>query len=558
MDFHRANRNLELVGQDVPNDGNSQSLSLNETQVPVSPGFLSDSDEDEGKQIFINTQVQGRLDEAEEADKVRANLGQFRYDSKHDTSSPKRKSTTQRPSVRTAKKQNASQRNKAPKKAQSLLKQLSGKHTKVQDMIKYQQKLDLMAESQQREKSTGPNGKTKKRKEAKYDTYNANEWQQIHSLILERFPQTRLSEVKDIYRYLYGDESQDLPLWNESQRPIESESQGLDSLSLPPTDSQKVSVLSLSQVMDDSHPVEQDEDMVVPDTTDEEAVLIPIPSPPTKLLTRPPLPIKPPLLTKPSLAKVQSDTPKRVPSLSDGIIDLTQGSFKAVKSLISPLRQEVANSNTKTGQIQVPATRMPTLGTGPALAPTKEQPLRYRLHKSQLDSFSTVDGLIVHSQGQSRDDVPIPDSESEGSGAEDHCLVELEPSMLATRTPSPLSQFDWESESTQQLRRNMKSFGLKTSRSKHQMLQSLQQASQVLEINSGTQENQDRKQDVHNYLTSLVQSSPTLLEKVYTFQPIQSKELLSRLAEANPLVDSIDEYTIREWADHQGICLTAS
>ncbi|CAR28722.1 ZYRO0F10516p [Zygosaccharomyces rouxii] len=549
MDFHRANRNLQLVESGVSDGRNPESFSLDETQVPVSSGFSSDSDKDQQEQIFINTQVQGRLDEAEEADKVRANLGQFRYDSQDSAISPKHKSAIQRPSARTTKRSSSSQRRKAPTKAQSLLKQLSGKHAKVQDMIKYQQKLDSLAGSQQRAKSKGKTTKTKKQQEKRYDTYNANEWQHIYNLLLEKFPHTRPSEVEDVYQYLYGDESEDQPLWNESQRPIEPESQDLGFLPPPPADKQRVSVLSLSQVMDDKHSREPDEDIIVPDSTDEEYIVIPIPSSPQPL--RPPLATKPPLLTKPPLKKVESDagTPKTAHSPSDGVIDLTNGSFKVVKSLISPLKEETA-------QVQVPATRMPTLGTTPNLAPTKEQPLRYRLHRSQLESFSAVEGLIVCSPGPSQDDVPVPDTESEDSAAEDHCMVELQPSILASRTPSPSVQSDWNSQSAQQLRQSMKSLGLKTSRSKRQMLHSLQQASQVLEIDTGGQENQ--RQEIHDYLTSLVQSSPVLLEKVYTFQPIASKELLTKLTEANPFVDVIDEYTIREWADYQGICLTTS
>lgn len=551
MDFYRANRNLQLVQSGVSEDKHSASLNLDDTQIPVLSGFSSDSDKDEQEQIFINTQVQGRLDEADEADRIRSSLGHFRYNLQDNKKSPKHKSTVQRPSARTVRKPNQSQRSEAPTKAQSLLKQLSGKHTKVQDMIKHQQILDSLKGSQQKVKNKRKTTKAKKEQEKRYDTYNANEWQHIYSLLMEKFPHTKPSEIEDVYQYLYGNEAEDQPLWNESQRPIESQSQDLGSLALP-AENQRVSVLSLSQVMDDDQPVGPEEDMIVPDSTDEECVIIPILSPPrNSRLTRPPLFSKPPLLTKPTLKKLEpdADTPKTAHLPSDGIIDLAEGSFKAVKSLISPLKEE-------TTPVQVPATRMPTLGTTPNLVPAKEQPVRYRLQRSQLESFSAIEGLIVHSPGQSQDDAPVPDTESEESASEEHYTVELEPSKLTTRTPSPSVESDWNSQSAQQLRQSMKSLGLKTSRSKHQMLLSLQQASQVLEIDSNVQE--DQRRDIHNYLTSLVQSSPNLLEKVYTFQPIASKELLTRLTEANPFVDVIDEYTIREWADNQGICLSTT
>lgn len=82
MDFQRANRNLQLVTADldgVQDVGSPEDVNGGDTQVPGSQGFLDESDQDDQDRIFINTQVQGRLDEAEQADKVRASLTQFKY-----------------------------------------------------------------------------------------------------------------------------------------------------------------------------------------------------------------------------------------------------------------------------------------------------------------------------------------------------------------------------------------------------------------------------------------------------------------------------------------------
>lgn len=549
MDFQRANRNLELVVDGKEHEkaiGSLDDVNVGDTQVPGSPGFSDGSDQDSDDHIFINTQVQGRLDEADQADTVRAKLTKFKFIESVRALSPKRNNITpQRTTARPMKKTTTKQRaKKCPTKAQILLKQLSGKHAKVQDMVRYQKKLDSLAEARESAKVAKDNrSRSGARAKGRYDTYNEEEWQRISKMLLDRFPHTEPAEVNGVYEYLYG-ETAEQTLWAASQLPVDSEK--LESTyPSAASNSQRVSVLSLSQVMNDRLPTKRedsyqmdDDDSTIPDSTEESSMIIPIE----------PLPRE-----QPEDEQMQLDTPDL--SAPNEIIDLTQESFKVVKSLTSPLKQESGP------QVQVPATRLPTLsgsvelGPAPSLVPPKEQPLRYKVDRSQLKEFSSVEGLIVHSLRESLDDDLVADTESETSTLQEHCIIELEPSILASHTPSPSRQNDFESQSAQQLRESMRSMGLKTSRSKQQMLQSLQAASQVLK-NSSTEHEQ--KQEIHKYLTSLIQLSPTLLEKVYTFQPIASKELLTRLLEKNPFVEVIDEFTIREWADFQGICLTNS
>ncbi|CDF90732.1 ZYBA0S08-01684g1_1 [Zygosaccharomyces bailii CLIB 213] len=549
MDFQRANRNLQLVTadlDDVQDVGSPDDVNGGDTQIPGSQGFLDDSDQDDQDRIFINTQVQGRLDEADQADKVRASLTQFKYVGEGLHHSPENmKIATKRTSCKPLKRTSVRQRiKKTPSKAQNLLKQLSGKHAKVKDMIRYQKKLDSLAEAQQKAAPVkGKRTKSVKKGECRFDTYNEEEWQRISKLLLERFPHLEPAEVKGVYEYLYG-ETEEYTLWTASQLPVNSEKLGAR-LS-PGSDSPRISVLSLSQAMDDSYPVnetapeaeEEDDASIVPDSTEELSTIIPI---------------EPVVDAPQDFSQIQLDTPLILPP--NEIIDLTQESFKVVKSLTSPLKQE------NTPQVEVPATRLPTisgsaeLGPVPLLAPAKEEPVRYKVHRSQLEELSAVEGLIVHSSKESLDDALIADTESDVSSPHEHCLIELETSILANRTPSPSHQNIFESQSAQQLRQSMRSMGLKTSRSKQEMLQSLQAASQVLR---NTSTDREQKRDIYNFLTSLIQSSPTLLEKVYTFQPIASRELLTKLVGDNPFVEKIDEFTIREWADYQGICLTNS
>ena len=106
--------------------------------------------------------------------------------------------------------------------------------------------------------------------------------------------------------------------------------------------------------------------------------------------------------------------------------------------------------------------------------------------------------------------------------------------------------------STQVLRESLKTIGLKPCRSRAQMLEYMDIVSQ----NLNSQNDMDKKQEIFNELNSLVEQTPAILEKVYTFEPLSLVELSGLLAHKNPFLDYVDESTIREWADRQGICFT--
>lgn len=116
-----------------------------------------------------------------------------------------------------------------------------------------------------------------------------------------------------------------------------------------------------------------------------------------------------------------------------------------------------------------------------------------------------------------------------------------------------------------ELRQSLKTIGLKPMRTKLEIIESLQTASQILSANTivtpgDSDEQRDwainfSKLEIFDHLTELIQSFPDFLERIYTFEPIPLNELIEKLFSVEPFISQIDEMTIREWADIQGICL---
>lgn len=612
MDFQRAHRNLQLIYENEDEGDQNSSMGTLEapdiagTQVPgtiASSSCLSASDfyqndEIREEQVFINTQIQSRLDDDEHDSTLKSMLGRFKYSNEGDEAGlkiqPKKK-----PTVSNKKKSKVAKsavqpsvENYQQSKAEGLLKLLSGKHKKVKDMLHFQQEMDKSS------------GKRKKGKTAKvqYDTYNAEEWQCTFKMLLDRFPHSEPNDVKQVYHYLYGEgeETQNENLWTASQLAPGLDLESAKSTKLPLTarESQKITLLSLSQVMNDKSRIESDDEeqaqrqemgtlleeiridrkgphprtgqrqdssrgvedktdvpkeqnqyhhdedtddaSTIPDSTDENSTIIPL----GDVLDR-----------QTEAQSTQFYTPSTSPP--DGIIDLTQASFKVVRSLISPLKRA------DTALVQVPATRTSTISSHGKLPSSdsyiKANLIRLKLRKSQLPLHvnKSSEEFTIHIHEPSESNPIILDTEAEDNDFQSFCLVDLElnnsPNKLAKEISTITNSL--ESQSLQELRQSIKTIGLKPSRSKSKMLASLDAASQLLD--NATNEEQKR-QEIYDHLTSIAQSCPLLLEKIYTFQPISIDDLLSPLIDVNSFVDQIDESTIREWADIQGICLRNS
>lgn len=532
MDIRRANRNLRLAldGEDqvevqeaAGGIGASSSLSdrdMVETQVPDGLEFSSSPQAPDGMgEILVSTQVQSRLDDVLQEEALQDELKRFKYD---DGSNCKIVKT-----LSVSRKRKATRRSQQSKlvdfsqtKAGQLLKRLSGKQKKVKDLVD----------------SKGKRGKVGTRSVSQYDTYNAEEWEFIHRKLLEHFPHSDSGDVNEIFRHLCRppQSCNENALWIASQVPPDV------TASVPEMESnvegagdrggQETRVFTLSQVLGDDdkvdpEPVDIDDDSTVPDSTEEVSICIPI--------------------AEVDRTSTQFYTPRT--SLAEEIIDLTQESFKVVKSLISPLKDE------ETPLVQVPATRTSTILTHVKL--TSKDPDLSKCVKMVIPRSQT--GLLKEKLSREFD-FRCPEEDLIMSDTDDCEHIPAYLHRKSDQSPSKqalLSRSRFASQSAQKLRKSIKAIGLKPCRSKSEMIASLEAASQVLDASATELE---QRHLIYNNLTDLVYSCPSLLERVYTFQPIPVTDLVARLTEANPFIDRVDEPTIRMWAEGQGICLSSS
>lgn len=287
------------------------------------------------------------------------------------------------------------------------------------------------------------------------------------------------------------------------------------------------------------------------------------------------------------------------PEKKNSMINLTQGSFKVTSELVSPIKSIPSELSTTKEllieqQVQVPATRTTTFNDIQEIEKAKYSEyvpdIILKIHKEQLNNLiETQDYFkiqnVVH---MNETDHIVYDSydEEENNGdimttLENDMIVTLE-SRTKSKTPSALiispiksslktHEIDsfkvhkdiqselWESQSVKDVRLNIHQIGLKTSRKKAEMIESLKLASQVLQsqgVLDITSQNQTSKDDIFKYLSLLAKQFPSsILEKFYTFQAIPITEVIENFNLINPFVDRIEEQTIKEWAESNGIIL---
>ncbi|CAI4047537.1 hypothetical protein SUVZ_12G1850 [Saccharomyces uvarum] len=672
-------------------ESNTNVDAINTGPSAVSQPDLEDQKLDIAEEnMFINTQIQSRLDDAEEETNLKSKLKQFKYALKNNNScdvlTDANTTAKRRPAIRKTKPKLKSKtkskrdpniiknitdfniNNYERSRTTNLLKQLSGKHKKVLDIIKVQEAGNSSALSK---------AKNGKGESGTFDTYSEQEWKHILKLLLEKFPHSESTDLNEVQKFLYGSEQSSSSLgdpeashkrlWTESQLPPElSDESAQPEQEIKIRNSQSaVNFLSLSQVMDDKSEIMKDEEdkiisggfsasspeygnnlegkecsvhiitentelivaaqvngialtddkackpmlvevdssskdngyedhddiSIVSDSTDEASTLFPLDPYRYVFIENED---KPGLVTD-TMSSTQFFTPNTSPL--DGIIDLTQESFKAVRSLISPLKAE----NNKTAdsqvsnQVQVPATRTPTI------IPQKNltKILRTGGEVNGLESFIRV--KLLHDEVSQLNpvieshcyEIAVNDSEEEETDYDKNfCIADIEllnfPKSLTQAPPPNLTNNDninnksgtattsfadspekfheiITSQSMKELRQSLKTVGLKPMRTKLEIIESLQTASQILSANTiATPGDSDEQHDgainfskieIFDHLTELIQSFPDFLERIYTFEPIPLNELIEKLFSVEPFISQIDEMTIREWADIQGICL---
>ena len=569
---------------------------LNKEEVNIEHMVSATCEEEQIKEVFMSTQIQGRIDDYEQENSLRSNLIQFKYLQENEVLEssykkepikvvkPPRKSAAKRSKTLVKNITQYNIENFEISRAENVLKLLSGKHNKVRDMISVQRNIENNLKSK----------KSNKTKVVTYDTYNAEEWKHIFQLILNKFPSTNQKEVNQVYHYIYGDdqETQYENLWEASQIPFSSMREGnYDEDSqyarmLPNRRShldRKIAVMSLSQVMDDKSvsgielektDMNQEDMQVieVPDSTDDEfSIIIPVNMESEHSDGE--------VVGENQISDdtVQTDAESSDTqfftangNIFDGVIDLTQGSFKAVNRLISPVK--IASKTYEPKQlpqdVQVPATRMTTVQSYTKLeqTPRKASPLKtliatptttimYQMEKQKFQSIKELNTTFAkYITSIDQYDIDVGDSEEDKDFSDGQCMVEINvPNVTPPTSPGHYVQNIISSQSVQKLRESMKTIGLKPLRSKAKMVEALSVASRVLETDEIGQIGQ--RQEIFDHLTTLTRELPELLEKIYRFEPVTVEELVLQLIDLNPFIDNIDESTIKEWADSQGICI---
>lgn len=313
------------------------------------------------------------------------------------------------------------------------------------------------------------------------------------------------------------------------------------------------------------------------------------------------------------------------PIKDNDIIHLTQQSFKISNELVSPIRTEVSNpkvineslqkSSHPPGQtVQVPATRMGTLNSPQQKKRYKKEniPSRivikiklsdlegYKANQSEFtfETFDRVNGddivydsydeasmddeviltLVANSDNGNKiktkrsistDDIimtqeVIQSVDGNSNNNNDGIIISRDDKEKLTPATTASTNTDiFVSQSAKEIRVNVRQLGLKTYRTKSEMVESLELASQKLNsphkqliTSEGVNLSPGSKVDVFTYLTEIAKTfSPETLEKFYTFQAIPVHEIIQMFTERDQFVDRIEEQTVKEWAERNGISL---
>lgn len=627
---------------DENDDEDDEVIVTQERKIEVIPTAIIDLDDDrtnkDNDDIFINTQIQSRLDEHEKESSNKNVLKSFNFEYVSEDSIPHFRNLTNEKS-----KKSSQQRKRVTKqgtttdkitRAETLLKLLSGKNSKVKSIInRYQNK------------TKKPN-KVENILEETQSTYNSQEWEQVKDLLRSRY--TNLKDDQDfenVIEELSFEMVDNGDLWSTSQAVMKTNtpeivndgaigslqtlSQVLDdqlssqtSTQVAPiphpsnmvdsdvdnltNDHQKISVentkledkddtsetdmltqetqetiISPNELIDDemnlngnsclnesrlftiyqrSNP-EEAEIIKSFDSSDEYESIITFNENKLKELYRQQQKLKSfnengHTFARPSLRKK-----------IDSIVDLSQSSFKAVNSLISPLKSDAKTPEDKKDE-NITATERSqpvkklNLNEIPNITydmnKKKECIYQFKLKEEALKSLekSIKNNARVDINSKTTViDYSSPSSDENNNKPTYMVQVSINDNVELLSSPTNNTASQLGSQNLTELRQKLNIIGLKPARLKSQIVSSLEAASQVQ-----TQEKLgiSNKYDTYGHLTKLVEQDSELLTRIYCFQPISMNELISRLKEQDSFVDFIDENTFREWADMQGICIRSN
>lgn len=121
---------------------------------------------------------------------------------------------------------------------------------------------------------------------------------------------------------------------------------------------------------------------------------------------------------------------------------------------------------------------------------------------------------------------------------------------------------EYDQVSTEELKRRIIQYGLKPAKSRIKMIQSIKEVSTFLKEDTLVKLSQSQnvtdsqnmvKVDVYQAIDKVIVENPKILEKIYTFEPIETKELNEYL---NSRGITLSAEMLKDWCDRNSICLT--
>ncbi|KTB12861.1 Structure-specific endonuclease subunit SLX4 [Nakaseomyces glabratus] len=657
---HNATETTDKEGDDsiivtqeriAENRNNSVIEIEDEDQIDLS--VVNSKEEDN---IFLNTQIQSRLDDHEKDLQQKAVLKSFNFEYVDKDESPnmmgsryiRKKSPKKRNSRKNTEEaiQASKSISKRQNNANSLLQILSGKKSKVNAIIKnqrfkYESKTGVLKRASQVSNSTST-------------TYGKEEWKQIKNVLRTRYSKLENSddrELENFINYLSEQLEKEPNLWTSSQIAISTnennESYRQDSIG---------SLLTLSQVMgdksailesddeypdvrpngesffkcaDDSQQLKDDLNIVsqtnsntnvsgvesvhglegknlysmgekeevtnkmtdfvskeveqsqVPllsihrrgrnngsyfifDSSDEYKTIIEIDS----SIRQPMDNSNEPSITNhrrtPVFSKSQSILDQECDSIED--ISLSQGSFKAVTTLISPVKDGSTAQNSQAMDIPTQFSGIPRLldlKTVPKLPfeSFNENSKDYRIIISKKKLLELKQAIKRLANIELTEEHEVLGNIDGQPGEELFAVVlSISNNLELLSSPGVDTHTKEKSPSLAELRKDLDKIGLKPVRLKSQIIENLASASQVVTVDESNQKKVGvtSKSEVFEFLTHLVKQEPDLLTRIYCFQPITMNDLINKLRNKDSFVDLIDDGTIREWTDKLGICIRSN
>lgn len=131
----------------------------------------------------------------------------------------------------------------------------------------------------------------------------------------------------------------------------------------------------------------------------------------------------------------------------------------------------------------------------------------------------------------------------------------------STKASQTIVDEEYDQISTEELKRKIIQYGLKPAKSRIKMIQSIKEVTSFLKEDTLVKLSQSQnitdsqnmvKVDVYKTIDEVILDNPKILEKIYTFEPIETKELNDFL---NSKGITLSTEMLKDWCDRNSICL---